>query len=501
MDTQRQLCKSTAPHLIPATLCPPIECTEIRDRQGIEGFKMDLPLNWIVLAVLGLLSLVLIIAQLFHLSGLLKLKAQWINKLNDQKQRDLANSFDQAQHEQLQQSVSELTAKQTALQNTQDYLNSIINSMPSIMVGVTRQGSVIHWNSSATMATNLLPHEALGQNLNALQAWIPVSVSDIELALNTGKTRQFKNESVENGLKRYQSITIYPLASAHDQGAVIRIDDVSHQVQLENMMVQNNKLVSLGELSANLIHELNNPLAAVTQNNQSLRRRLFANEDNNQEVANRLGLNWDNLQTYFAERDIPKLVNAADAAGQRAVAIIHNMLKYTRTVPYEHKPTPINPLIHTTLQLLDSDTNNVAISCHLDSENPSALINGAEIQQVLINLITNAEQAIDAHPQGAIQISTEVCEQQVLIRIKDNGKGIPAPLLEKIFEPFYTTKEEGLGTGLGLSISHYIVTEQHLGTLSVESTVNTGTEFCIGLPLASTIKNQNTAQSNHVEYA
>jgi len=473
-----------------------------QNSSGRTGFKMDLSQFWPYSICIVLL---LLAVQLWHIHFLAKRKSdvQTLTQLKEAhtKQLEKIRALDQAHRNQLQDSISELKATQSLLQNTQDYLNSIINSMPSVLIGVAKSGEITHWNSSATFATGILPHEALGKSLDELNQWIPISMKQVESAISNGEPIQFKHQVSNNGDKRYQDVTIYPLLSATSEGAVIRIDDVSHQVQLENMMVQNSKLVSLGELSANLIHELNNPIAAVTQSTQNLKRRIVASEPSNQDIAAKVGMDWSAYQQYIEKRGLAKLLTAVETAGVRAADIVQNMLNYARTVPCEHRPTDINQLIHRTLDILDLDRKGMEVTLDLDANAPKALINGAEIQQVLINLIQNAEQSFSILNQGKIRLTTQVSEQQVIVRVKDNGAGIAPSMLDKIFEPFYTTKNAGEGTGLGLSISHYIVTEQHSGSLTVCSSLGSGTEFTVILPASDKPQKSHSLSSNQVECA
>lgn len=466
---------------------------------------MDLLQNWPAILVLIALVTLVLITQLFYLR-----QFQRAARLNHTKgagsktKPDIPRTFEQIEHAhkaQLQQTITELKATQTKLQNTQDYLNSIINSMPSILIGVNRSGDITHWNSSATLATDLLPHQALGQTLTSLPSWIPITKADIETTITTGQPKQMRNQADIHGRVSYQNVTIYPLISSSTEGVVIRIDDLSHQVQLETMMMQNSKLISLGELSANLVHELNNPLAAITQNNQTLKRRMLSDEASNQDLARSLGLNWEALQDYLNQRGIEKMLSATDEAGQRAATLVKNMLNYARTMPDEHQPTDINLLINDTLNILSSTLDSTIIDRQLEAKPLMAKINGAEIQQVLINLLQNAVQAVEGLPHPLISISTRQNGDQVSISVRDNGPGISPEAIDKIFDPFYTTKAQGQGTGLGLSISHYIVTEQHGGNLSVCSTPSNGTEFLIDLPASSSEQSKKEMTTRQVECA
>lgn len=445
-----------------------------------------------------ILFILLLCIQLFHIHALMKSrktlqKHEAFNDLSD-KYLNHIQRLEQAHRAHHQSSVDQLRTTQLLLQDTQDYLTSIINSMPSMIIGVNRQGNITHWNSSATVETELLPHQVLGKSICNFQTTIPVSLDDIEYSIASGQAKHFKQDAVLNGTHSHQDITIYPLLSSGrsgSEGAVIRIDDISNQIQLESMLIQNNRLVSLGELTASLVHELNNPLASISQNTQALKRRALSEEPCNIDTAKQVGMDWNAYQQFISERDLEKLLTNIQKAGQRASEIIHNTLRYARGKSCDHQETNINYLIKNTVEILGIERKKPTVTYNLIQPAPMATVNSSEIQQVLINLIQNAEQALAGSNNPSLTIETGIEEKQVFIKVKDNGPGIAPEMLDRIFEPFYTTKDEGQGTGLGLSISHYIITEQHSGSLTVCSCLQQGTEFTINLPLNPS-KNQSS---------
>ncbi len=256
------------------------------------------------------------------------------------------------------------------------------------------------------------------------------------------------------------------------------------QTQLEALrmaqarLVQSEKLAAIGELVAGVAHELNNPLTSVI---------LYAHLIQQQTA---------NVQTH---QDMSRLIEEA----RRAANTVRGLLDFARQRPPERKLTQINEILTNTVDLLTYElrAHNIQYELHLSPDLPPAMIDPHQFQQVFINLINNAWQAMHtANNQGKLLITTKVgrplfwehsdqnynpSAQVLRISIADNGPGIPADLMSRIFDPFFTTKPEGVGTGLGLSICHGIVSE-HEGHLWVESQVGKGATFFVELPLRLT---------------
>ncbi len=171
-------------------------------------------------------------------------------------------------------------------------------------------------------------------------------------------------------------------------------------------------------------------------------------------------------------------------ASQRCRKIVQSLLSFARRHQPERKPVSVNKLIEDVLEIVAYQlrTSNVEVVCRLGTALPVVLADGHQVQQVLLNLINNARQAIEAHQAaGRITITTETSGQSVHIHIQDNGPGIPPENLKRIFDPFFTTKEVGKGTGLGLSLCYGLIKE-HGGNIAVTSQPGQGAMFTIDLP-------------------
>jgi PAS domain S-box-containing protein len=239
--------------------------------------------------------------------------------------------------------------------------------------------------------------------------------------------------------------------------------DITERKQAEQQALVNAKLASVGELVAGVAHEINNPLTGIIGYAQLLADR----KDVPQSVK-------EDLQKIYEE-------------SQRTVRIVQNLLRFARQYKPEKSLLDINELVERTLELeaYKMRTSNVELSTKLAADIPLMLADYNQLQQVILNIITNAQQAIaETKRKGKIAVTAEVVEDYVRVSVADNGPGISVEDMAKIFDPFFTTKPEGSGSGLGLSVCHGIITE-HGGNIYAESTRGRGTTFIIELPIAS----------------
>ncbi len=398
---------------------------------------------------------------------------------------------------QLYDEIAKHEITEELLRETQDYLNSIINSMPSVLIGVTRQGTITHWNAAASRATDIAATEALGRHLLDVYPDLPVTESLIRDTVDSGVPQV--NENIQHGSgshSRHTDLTIYPLLSSEITGAVIRLDDVTMRVRIENMMIQNEKMMSLGELAAGMAHEINNPLSAILHGIQNIYRRTSPELAQNHKVAESLNVSVEDVQSYLQARDIFKFLDGIREAGDRSAKIVTNMLEFSRSNSRNHKPTNISELLEHSLELAKNSfelktpdgSEQLIIHKNFDHSIPPINCSAAEMQQVFLNLLRNACQAFTNEEYGpplnpSITLTTKLIEDNVCIEVADNGPGMAEAVQRHVFEPFFTTKEVGKGTGLGLSVTYFIVTEHHDGTIEVESQPGKGTKFIINLPI------------------
>lgn len=378
------------------------------------------------------------------------------------------------------------------LRETKLYLQSMINSMPSIIIGVTAEGEVTHWNAAAENTFEIFSNEALGRNITNLLPSLPVSINGIRASIRGGEPYSIQHTQLqEDEKKRYLEITIYPLISSSEQGAVIRVDDVTIKVTIENLMIQNEKMYSLGEVAAGIAHEINNPLSVILQNVQNIVRRTDVNFGTNRERASELGINVENVGSYLQAREIPSMLDSIREAGERSAAIVRNMLEFSHNSQRKTSLVDIKHLIEQTIalnqsmQLKKSEQHGIQLFTEFEVDLPPVNASAPELQQVLLNLLRNAKQALQSHgiENPCIWVRAQRQENQLVIEIQDNGPGMTDTVRQHIFEPFFTTKEVGSGTGLGLSVSYFIITERHQGTIDVKTSPGKGSNFIIRLPL------------------
>ncbi len=251
-------------------------------------------------------------------------------------------------------------------------------------------------------------------------------------------------------------------------------------------LVQSEKLASLGELAAGVAHEINNPVGYVSSNLTTLQKYLGVYEkvldapeaDSEEMAALKKKLNYT-----FIRDDLQNLVKETQEGVGRVKAIIQDLKDYARTNAATHYvASDIQVGLKSTLNIARNQLKNRADVRLELGKLPLVECAPAQIDQVFLNLIVNAAQAMPEGKMGLIDIRTDCNEREVWIEVQDNGPGIPTEVLKKIFDPFFTTKDPGTGTGLGLSVSQNII-QQHGGKLEVSSTVGVGTTFKITLPI------------------
>ena len=256
----------------------------------------------------------------------------------------------------------------------------------------------------------------------------------------------------------------------------------------QSQLIQSEKMASLGELTAGIAHEIQNPLNFV--NNFS---------EINSELIDEVGQEIDNgniNEVKILLHDIKENEEKINHHGKRADAIVKGMLQHSRSSSAVKEPTNINALCDEYLRLsyhglrAKDKSFNATIKTDFDKSIGNINIIPQDIGRVILNLLTNAFYAVEERKKSGVEnfepsvfIITKKIGENVEIKVTDNGKGIPKAVLDKIFQPFFTTKPTGQGTGLGLSLSYDIVTKGHGGELKVETKESEGTNFIVSLPV------------------
>jgi signal transduction histidine kinase len=298
-----------------------------------------------------------------------------------------------------------------------------------------------------------------------------------------------------DGEIRYQDVTVYPLISNGVEGAVIRVDDVTERVQIEEMMIQSEKMLSVGGLAAGMAHEINNPLGAILQASQNIVRRVSPEFPVNLQVAESCGTNLDAVRRYLEQREVLSFLEDIRESGLRAAQIVENMLAFSRKPEAGGSSTDLAELLDRTLVLAGSDYDlkkrydfrQIEIVRDYAPDTPPVICQAGKMQQVFFNILRNGAEAMRETRDGGrvpklvLRVFPE--GRMVRVEIEDNGPGMDEAIRKRIFEPFFTTKPPGSGTGLGLSVSYFIVTQDHKGSLAVVSQPGEGSRFIIELPV------------------
>jgi len=383
------------------------------------------------------------------------------------------------------------------IRRLKNYLSNIIDSMPSVLVGMDRDETVTQWNRAAEKISGISATEAIGRPITELlpdfSPWIEAMRGEIERQRSASMEKLLIEK---DGERCFYDLMLYPLIGNGVEGAVIRIEDATERARIQELMVQTEKMMSVGGLAAGMAHEINNPLGIIIQAAQNVERRVSPGLPANRKVAEELGVDLEGINAYFEKRRIPEFIGSIRDASLRASRIIAHMLQFSRYAGTTKQSVSLAGIIEQALELAASDYDlkkkydfrSIEIIRDYAPDMPEVPMVVVEIEQVMLNLLKNAAQAMIVNPPGRgpkITLRLRREERYALIEVEDNGPGMVEEVRRRVFEPFFTTKEPGVGTGLGLSVSYMIVTQNHKGLMEVESTPGKGACFSVRLPLTS----------------
>ena len=405
--------------------------------------------------------------------------------------------------------VTDITERKQAeeeLHRLRNYLANIIDSMPSVLVGVDFDGNVTQWNTEAERATGVSAEDAVGQPLALAFPRLTGEMTRVRRAIET-RQEQIDSKRVwqEDGEMRYEDVTIYPLITNGVEGAVIRVDDVTERVRIEEIMIQSEKMLSVGGLAAGMAHEINNPLGGMMQTADVMSRRLTDVEmPANQRAAEEAGTSIEAIHAFMESRGIIRMLGNIRESGRRAAEIVQNMLSFARKSDSTFSTHNLADLLDQTVNLAGSDYDlkkkfdfrQIEILREYEADLPDVPCEPGKIQQVFLNILRNGAEAMQEDNEEFAMNNEELQKSHFILRllheknqnmlrieIEDNGPGMDEATRKRAFEPFFTTKPVGVGTGLGLSVSYFIITENHGGEMRVESAPGVGTTFIIRLPI------------------
>jgi PAS domain S-box-containing protein len=353
---------------------------------------------------------------------------------------------------------SSLEQKALEIARLKDFSENIVESLNIGVLAVDLSGIVESWNTRMEQLFGVARAEAVGRKLDSL---LPAELA-AEIIARGGEeqvTGIYKQRLQHQGKSLTMNVSITPLVSKSGEriGRLLLFDDVTQRERMEEQMSQTEKLTSLGLLAAGVAHEVNTPLAVISNYIQMLAKQM-PEEDPRHSIIEKIV-----KQTF------------------RASEIVNNLLNFSRTGAAELANIDVNKVVEETLSLVAHPlkTSQIQVVKNLGDALPSVRGSANKLQQVFLNLFLNAR---DAMPSGGmLEVRTAAHNGSVEIEIVDTGAGIPREHIHKIFDPFFTTKATGRGTGLGLSVSYGIIKE-HAGKIDVRSTPGKGTSFHVEFP-------------------
>lgn len=410
---------------------------------------------------------------------------------------DTVASAINSMRENLLRDIRERQETEARITFAEAYIRNILDSMPSVLVSVDTRGRVTQWNLQAARTTGITSKQAIGCFFEEIFPEAPVSMTQILEAIDRQEPLRLNSLAEQQGdTTVFLDVTVYPLVTTKMRGAVIRVDDVSEKVRMEELMVQSAKMLSVGGLAAGMAHEINNPLAGILQSMQVVRTRIAPDFPANRALSDELGFSMEQLWEYLERRGCLRMLDSIQDSGRRAARIVENMLSFSRKSLGKKLPVDMAALLDRTVELAVNEHelhfHDIEIVREYASDMPPVPCEESKIQQVFYNLLRNGAQAMAAANTASPRFVLRVALQgnMACIEIEDNGPGMPEGRRKRIFEPFFTTKNVGEGTGLGLSVSYFIVVENHGGTLEVDSAPGQGALFIIRLPVENAAENR-----------
>ena len=345
----------------------------------------------------------------------------------------------------------------------ENILIAIFENTPVSIYVIDDQYELMAVSQHRANRIGLSPHQLIGKKCyQALYGLMtPCPDCEVQKTIKSGipTVRIDHNISVMNTSTAWEINTCPIYKPEGDINEVIILErDITEELQLEEKLIQSEKLAAIGQLAAGLAHEINNPLSAIIANAQLI--KMDIPEDN----------------------DLQESVKLIELAGKRASQVVRNLLDFARKENMEFHSININETITTAIKLMKHELllNNVNLALELDSNLPETCASADHLQGVWINLLLNSLDAFKG-TMNAITISTKIIRNEFLITFSDNGIGMDNDQIKHAFEPFYTTKGPGKGTGLGLSVCHRVI-KQHGGNISVQSKPSAGTKIIVSLP-------------------
>jgi PAS domain S-box-containing protein len=358
-----------------------------------------------------------------------------------------------------------LEQKISEYERLKEFNENIVESINVGVFAVDLEERVESWNAQMEVMYAMSRQEAVGQYLrDILPANFVTEFLRLKDEPGVHNLYRFRLHT-RSGENRCANVAIAPLVSRNFEvvGRIIIVDDITERMELEAQLTQADKLSSIGLLAAGVAHEVNTPLAVISSYTQMLAKQVRG------------------------DMRVAPLLDKITQQTFRASEIVNGLLNFSRTGAAEFTELDLNHVIEETLKLLEHQfrVSQVQLATSLDDKLPTILGNSGKLQQVFLNLFLNAKDAMAAG--GTLSVST-VANGHVAVDISDTGSGIALEHMQRIYDPFFTTKltvsqGQRRGTGLGLAVSYGII-QEHAGKIQVESQVGSGTTFHLEFPTA-----------------
>jgi PAS domain S-box-containing protein len=372
-----------------------------------------------------------------------------------------------------------LEQKITEFESLKEFHENIVESINVGVFAVDLDGRIESWNTQMESTFGKSRMEVIHQPLSAvLPPDFVARFNSVDKEQGTHTLYKFRL-SLPNREVRIANIAIAPLVTRSfvAVGRIILVDDITDRMQLEAQLTQAEKLSSIGLLAAGVAHEVNTPLAVISSYTQMLTKHM---------------------------RDDERLATVLEKITQqtfRASEIVNGLLNFSRTSGAEFTSVDLNELLRETVTLLEHQfkTSQIRVETNLEPHLSRIHGNQGKLQQVILNLMLNAKDAMFGTPNATLKIATFNGAGRVLMRIQDSGGGIEREHLHRIYDPFFTTKtkpQEGehKGTGLGLAVTYGII-QEHAGKIHVESELGVGTAFQLEFPASAVLASVATEPS------
>lgn len=390
----------------------------------------------------------------------------------EQRVEERTATLDQS-NQMLKEEISGHRKTTQQLQQSEAYINSILQSMPLMLVGLSEQNKITQWNQRAEIISGVSSDKAMGCDLWEIYPAITITPNQVKQAQEENKVITVKYS--QRGQYHFD-ITIYPLQKEHETGVVILLDDVTQRAKNENMLIQRDKMSAMGEMASVMAHDISIPLKAIIKDIKTVKQDLVDKPDNREEIS--------------------ELLEDAIIRGQQANSVISNLLNFSASGSGERKLSSIADIVTHSIELAndvlsvtaDLRFSDIVVNTNYAQDLPEIPCYFTELKQVFLSLFRHSCYALDEIEEldhkPEINIDLSMSYGDLWIRINHNGKEISLEDQKTLFEPFNQDQDSNdmLSAGMHLSFSHFIITEQHQGQIAVTSSPDEGTTFHIQLP-------------------